>query len=62
AEQAVVMAEQAVEIATKVRSERLNSRVRKTTEAAAGRVKGVDAVSRLKERRVQDIPECASSV
>lgn len=62
AEQAAVMAEQAVDIATKVRSERLNSRVRKTTEAAAARFKGVDAVSRLKERVVQDIPEYVSVV
>ncbi|MFG3050793.1 hypothetical protein ACGFZP_07525 [Kitasatospora sp. NPDC048239] len=61
-EQAAVMAEQAVDIATKVRSERLNSRVRKTTEAASARYHGVDAVSRLKERVVQDIPEYVSVV
>ncbi|MCU7822674.1 hypothetical protein [Kitasatospora sp. DSM 101779] len=61
-EQAAVMAEQAVDIATKVRSERLNTRVRKTTEAANRQYKGVPEVARLAERVVQDIPEFASAV
>ncbi|WP_405011429.1 hypothetical protein [Kitasatospora sp. NBC_01539] len=61
-EQAAVMAEQAVDIAAKVRSERLNTRVRKTSEAANRQFTGVPGISRLAERVVQDIPEFASAV
>jgi hypothetical protein len=48
-----------VDIATKVRSERLNTRVRKTSAAASRNFKGVPEVSRLADRVVQDIPEFA---
>ncbi|MER5641175.1 hypothetical protein ABT095_30030 [Kitasatospora sp. NPDC002227] len=55
--EAARMAEQAVDIATKVRSERLNSRVRKTSAAASRDFRGVAEVSRLADRVVEDIPE-----
>ncbi len=58
-EQAAVMAEQAVDIATKVRSERLNTRVRKTSAAASRDFKDVAEINRLADRVVQDIPEFA---
>ncbi|GAA2149378.1 hypothetical protein GCM10009760_42460 [Kitasatospora kazusensis] len=58
-EQAAVMAEQAVDIATKVRSERLNTRVRKTSAAASRDFHGVAEINRLADRVVQDIPEFA---
>ncbi|WP_354642470.1 hypothetical protein [Kitasatospora camelliae] len=61
-EQAAVMCEQAVDIATKVRSERLNTRVRKTSEAASRQFQDVPGVARLRERVVQDIPEFVASV
>ncbi|MDH6129687.1 hypothetical protein [Kitasatospora sp. GP82] len=61
-EQAVVMADQAVDIARTVRSERLNTRVRKTSAAATRNFKGLDAVDRLAERVVHDIPEFTPSV
>ncbi|MFJ1707325.1 hypothetical protein [Kitasatospora sp. NPDC088346] len=60
-EQAAVMCEQAVDIAKKVRSERLNTRVRKTSEAATRQYRDVPEVSRLAERVVQDIPEFAAT-
>lgn len=60
-EQAVVMAEKALDIAAGVRSERLNTRVRKTAEAAAQQYRGVAEVNRLSERVVKAIPEFAAA-
>jgi hypothetical protein len=56
-EQAVVMAKQAVDIATRVRSERLNTRIRKTSAAATRNFKDVAEVGQLADLVVQDIPE-----
>ncbi|MFD8597778.1 hypothetical protein ACFV1L_22510 [Kitasatospora sp. NPDC059646] len=56
-EEAATYCEEAVDIARKVRSERLNTRVRKTSEAATRDFRGVAGVDRLAERVVQDIPE-----
>ncbi|GAA1274613.1 hypothetical protein GCM10009665_72560 [Kitasatospora nipponensis] len=56
-EQAALIAEEAVEIAGKVRSERLNTRVRKTSAAATSDYRSVPAVSRLAELVVEQIPE-----
>jgi hypothetical protein len=56
-EQASVITEQAVEIARQVRSERLNTRVRKTTEAATREFGSVPEVNRLAELVVDQIPE-----
>ncbi|MFJ9521573.1 hypothetical protein ACIRPK_25365 [Kitasatospora sp. NPDC101801] len=56
-EQAVVMAKRAVDIATRVRSERLNTRIRKTSAAATRNFKDVAEVGQLADLVVQDIPE-----
>ncbi|WP_457030887.1 transcriptional repressor NsdA [Kitasatospora sp. P5_F3] len=56
-EQAVVMAKQAVDIATRVRSERLNTRIRKTSAAATRNFRDVAEVGQLADLVVQDIPE-----
>ncbi|GGQ92783.1 transcriptional repressor NsdA [Kitasatospora griseola] len=61
-EEAAEYCEAAVDIARKVRSERLNTRVRKTSEAATRDFRGVPGVDRLAERVVQDIPEFVSVV
>ncbi|WP_037607600.1 transcriptional repressor NsdA [Streptacidiphilus rugosus] len=56
-EAAVASAEQAMEIAARIRSERVNTRLRKTTEAAEREFKGVDSVRRLREQIDQTLPE-----
>lgn len=61
-EEAARYCEEAVDIAKKVRSERLNTRVRKTSEAASRDFRGAPGVDRLAERVVQDIPEFVSVV
>ncbi|QKW21738.1 hypothetical protein HUT16_24155 [Kitasatospora sp. NA04385] len=61
-EEAAKFCEEAVDIAKKVRSERLNTRVRKTSEAASRDFRGAPGVARLAERVVHDIPEFVSVV
>nr|WP_033215131.1 hypothetical protein [Kitasatospora phosalacinea] len=61
-EDAAKFCEEAVDIAKKVRSERLNTRVRKTSEAASRDFRGAPGVDRLAERVVHDIPEFVSVV
>ncbi|MFJ5233463.1 hypothetical protein ACIQBJ_26640 [Kitasatospora sp. NPDC088391] len=61
-EEAARYCEEAVDIAKRVRSERLNTRVRKTSEAASRDFRGAPGVDRLAERVVQDIPEFVSVV
>ncbi|MFB9366783.1 transcriptional repressor NsdA [Kitasatospora sp. NPDC001664] len=59
--QAVAVAEEAVAIATKVRSERLNTRIRKTTANALQNYGDLDAVAQLSDRVVENIPEFVQS-
>ncbi|MFK0195377.1 hypothetical protein [Kitasatospora sp. NPDC090308] len=61
-EEAAKYCEEAVDIAKKVRSERLNTRVRKTSEAASRDFRGAPGVDRLAERVVHDIPEFVAVV
>ena len=56
-EAAAASAQQAVDIAMRIRSERVNTRLRKTTEAAVGEFHDVAEVQRLRERIDQDLPE-----
>jgi hypothetical protein len=56
-EAAVATAEQAMEIAARIRSERVNTRLRKTTEAAQREFKDVPSVRRLREQIDQTLPE-----
>ncbi|QMU72344.1 hypothetical protein [Streptacidiphilus sp. P02-A3a] len=56
-EAAAASAQQAVDIAMRIRSERVNTRLRKTTEAALGEFRDVAEVNRLRERIDQDLPE-----
>jgi len=56
-EAAAASAEQAVDIAMRIRSERVNTRVRKTTETALKQFREVNEVKRLRERVDQDLPE-----
>ncbi|MEY9935718.1 hypothetical protein [Streptacidiphilus sp. MAP5-3] len=50
-------AEQAMEIAAQIRSERVNTRLRKTTEAAVREFKGVERVRELREQIDQTLPD-----
>lgn len=60
-EAAAAMAHQAVDIAGKVRSERLNTRIRKTTDAALLRYPAVADVQHLSDRITTALPEYASA-
>ena len=56
-EAAASSAQQAVDIATRIRSERVNTRIRKTTEAALGEFRDVGDVVRLRDRIDTELPE-----
>ncbi|MEZ0090704.1 hypothetical protein [Streptacidiphilus sp. EB129] len=56
-EAAAASAQQAVDIAVRIRSERVNTRLRKTTEAALGEFRDVAEVVRLRERIDTELPE-----
>lgn len=56
-EAAAVEAHKAVDIAVKMRSERVNNRLRRTVEAAGRTYRQVDEVSELRERIDQTLPE-----
>ncbi|MEY9966374.1 hypothetical protein ABIA33_004434 [Streptacidiphilus sp. MAP12-16] len=56
-EAAASSAQQAVDIAVRIRSERVNTRLRKTTEAALGEFRDVAEVVRLRDRIDQELPE-----
>ncbi|MEU8538700.1 hypothetical protein AB0C52_01660 [Streptomyces sp. NPDC048717] len=61
-EQSAVFAEQALGIARKVRSERLNNRLRKTVDTAARDFGHVAEVVRLTDRLTSLLPEAAEAV
>ncbi|BAU86360.1 nsdA protein [Streptomyces laurentii] len=61
-EQSVVLAEQALGIARKVRSERLNNRLRKTVDTAARDFGHVAEVVQLTDRLTALLPETAEAV
>jgi hypothetical protein len=56
-EAAAASAQQAVDIAVRIRSERVNTRLRKTTEAALAQFRDVAEVKRLRERMDLELPE-----
>ncbi|MFC1420439.1 transcriptional repressor NsdA [Streptacidiphilus cavernicola] len=56
-EEAAASAQQALEIAIRIRSERVNTRVRKTTAAATDEFRGVAEVIELRDRVKQELPE-----
>jgi predicted nucleic acid-binding protein len=56
-EAAASSAQQAVDIATRIRSERVNTRIRKTAEAALGEFRDVGDVVRLRDRIDTELPE-----
>ncbi|WEH39443.1 hypothetical protein OG233_08090 [Streptomyces sp. NBC_01218] len=61
-EQATVLAGQALEVAKKVRSERVNTRLRKTVDAAARDFGDVADVAHLTEVLGEQLPETAEAV
>lgn len=61
-EQATVLAGQALEVAKKVRSERVNTRLRKTVDAAARDFGDVADVAHLTEVLSEQLPETAEAV
>ncbi|MFJ1643688.1 hypothetical protein [Streptomyces sp. NPDC088258] len=61
-EQSTALAEQAMEVAAKVRSERVNTRLRKTLSTAARDFGHVGEVSDLTERIAARLPESAEAV
>jgi hypothetical protein len=60
-EEAAEFTEQAIAVAKHVRSERVNTRIRKTTHTAVRDFAGVPAVARLAERLSEELPEVAES-
>jgi hypothetical protein len=61
-EQSTAYAEQAMDIAKKVRSERVNTRIRKTVDAAVRDYGDLAAVVDLTDRLAADLPEAAEAV
>ncbi|MFJ6213183.1 hypothetical protein ACIQGZ_07620 [Streptomyces sp. NPDC092296] len=61
-EAAADMANQAVDIAKRVRSERLNTRIRKTTDAALRQYASVSDVQQLSDRITTVLPEYAAAI
>lgn len=61
-EQATVLAESALVVAKKVRSERVNTRLRKTVDTAAREYGDVAEVVRLTDRIAAQLPESAEAV
>jgi hypothetical protein len=60
-DQAAHFTDQAVDVAKRVRSERVNTRIRKTTHAAVRDFGDVPEVVRLAERLSEELPEVAES-
>jgi hypothetical protein len=60
-EQAAYFTDQAIGVAKRVRSERVNTRIRKTTHAAVHDFGDVPAVVQLAERLSEELPEVAES-
>jgi hypothetical protein len=61
-EQSTVLAEQAMIIAKKVRSERVNTRIRKTVDTAVREFGDVAEVTHLTEQLAIHLPETAEAV
>ncbi|CAO0835776.1 NsdA OS=Streptomyces microflavus OX=1919 GN=G3I39_30845 PE=4 SV=1 [Streptomyces microflavus] len=61
-EQSTVLAGQALKIARKVRSERVNTRLRKTVDTAARDFGDVADVARLTDLLSEQLPETAETV
>ena len=61
-EQSTVLATQALRVARKVRSERVNTRLRKTVDTAARDFGDVSDVARLTELLHEQLPETAEAV
>ncbi|MFJ3086924.1 hypothetical protein [Streptomyces sp. NPDC086838] len=62
AEESTVPAEQALRVAKKVRSERVNTRLRKTVDTAARDYGDVPEVARLTELLIEQLPETVEAV
>jgi hypothetical protein len=60
-DQAAHFTDQAVDVAKRVRSERVNTRIRKTTHAAVRDFGDVPEVVQLAERLSEELPEVAES-
>jgi hypothetical protein len=60
-EQAAHFTDQAIGVAKRVRSERVNTRIRKTTQTAVRDFGDVPAVVRLADRLSVELPEVAES-
>lgn len=56
-EQCAVLAQQAIPLAKKVRSERVNTRLRKTVDTAARNFENVSEVIQLSEELAEQLPE-----
>ncbi|MFE9255911.1 hypothetical protein [Streptomyces sp. NPDC006879] len=61
-EQAAVLAEEAMKVARQVRSERVNTRLRKTLDTAARDYRDVADVVRLTDKLAAQLPEAAEAV
>ncbi|MET9427751.1 MULTISPECIES: hypothetical protein [unclassified Streptomyces] len=61
-EQSTALAEQALHVARRVRSERVNTRLRKTVDTAARDFGDVPEVARLTEKLTAQLPETAEAV
>lgn len=61
-EQAVVLVDRALKVAEKVRSERVNTRIRKTVDTAAREYGDVADVVRLTDQLASRLPEAAEAV
>ncbi|MEU7282736.1 hypothetical protein AB0A69_28745 [Streptomyces sp. NPDC045431] len=61
-EQSTALAEQALHVAKRVRSERVNTRLRKTVDTAARDFGDVPEVARLTEKLTAQLPETAEAV
>jgi hypothetical protein len=60
-EQAAHFTEHAIGVAKRVRSERVNTRIRKTTDTAVREFGDVPEVARLAERLSRELPDVAES-
>ncbi|MFH8518042.1 hypothetical protein ACH4CE_23730 [Streptomyces gelaticus] len=61
-EQSTVLAEQALHVARKIRSERVNNRLRKTVDTAARDFGDIPEVARLTDLLTEQLPETAEAV
>lgn len=61
-EQSTLLAEKALRVAKKVRSERVNTRLRKTVDTAARDFGDIPEVARLTDLLTEQLPETAEAI